>query len=185
MLPACTQSCDPLSSGQQFPIATDPFAHPMSIYWGDRLFSKMHYPSSHAGSPVTTRQRHLEQGVRPTEAPPTFKEERIDRPRHGCLPEHSLMLREYGVDLLLVDRGRSITASEQLKSSPRSFSMPTGARRSRARAAVRAARQQGGNSGSAQRTRRLTYSGAKRQDHDTRRSAPGSSLPHYGHADSS
>jgi organic hydroperoxide reductase OsmC/OhrA len=35
------------------------------------------------------------------------------------------------------------------------------------------------------RTRRLTYSGAKRQDHDTHRSAPGSSLPRYGHADSS
>src|ERR1700745_1438579 len=51
MLPARTQSCDALSSGQQFPIATDLFAHPMSIYWRDRLFSKMHYPSSHAGSP--------------------------------------------------------------------------------------------------------------------------------------
>src|SRR5262249_21957497 len=49
MLPACTQSCDALFSGQQFPIATDLFAHPMPIYWCDRLFSKMHYPSSHAG----------------------------------------------------------------------------------------------------------------------------------------
>jgi hypothetical protein len=57
MLPACTQSCDALSSGQQFPTATDLFAHPMSIYWRDRLFSKMHYPSSHAGSPIATRQQ--------------------------------------------------------------------------------------------------------------------------------
>src|SRR6185312_17571433 len=62
--------------------------------------------------------------------------------------------------------------------------MPTGARRSPTRAVVRGAPQQGGNSGSARRTRRLTYSGARRQDHDTRRSAPGSSLPRYGHADS-
>src|SRR6478672_9357303 len=45
MLPACT------SSGQQFPVATDLLSHPMSIYWRDRLFSKMHFPSSHAGSP--------------------------------------------------------------------------------------------------------------------------------------
>jgi hypothetical protein len=42
MLPACTQSCDTLSSGQQFSIATDLFAHPMSIYWRDWLFSKTH-----------------------------------------------------------------------------------------------------------------------------------------------
>src|SRR5215472_5574936 len=37
MLPACTQSCDALSSRQEFPIATDLFAHPMSIYWRDGL----------------------------------------------------------------------------------------------------------------------------------------------------
>jgi hypothetical protein len=49
MLPACTQSCDTLSSGQQFPIATDLLAHPMSIYWRDRLFSKMHYTSLPVG----------------------------------------------------------------------------------------------------------------------------------------
>ena len=56
MLPVCTQFCDALSSGQQFPIAADLFAHPMPIYWRDRLFSKMHYPSSHAGSPIATQQ---------------------------------------------------------------------------------------------------------------------------------
>ena len=48
MLPACTQSCDALSRGEQFSIATDLFAHPASIYWRDWLFSKKHHPSSHA-----------------------------------------------------------------------------------------------------------------------------------------
>jgi hypothetical protein len=57
MLPPCTQSCDALSSGQQFPIATGLFAHPMPIYWRDRLFSKVHYPSSHAGAPIATLQQ--------------------------------------------------------------------------------------------------------------------------------
>src|SRR4029077_7374303 len=57
MLPACTQSCDALASGQQFPISTDLFAHPMPIHWCDRLFSKMHYPSSHADLPIATRQQ--------------------------------------------------------------------------------------------------------------------------------
>jgi hypothetical protein len=84
---------------------------------------------------------------------------------------------------LLFDSGKRTAA--ELKSSPMIFTISTGARRSPTRAVVRAARQQGGNSGSARRTRRLTYSGARRQDHDTRRSAPGSSLPRYGHADSS
>src|SRR5262245_3211249 len=46
-----------LSSGQQFPITTDLFAHPMSIYWLDRLFSKMHYASSNAGAPKATGQQ--------------------------------------------------------------------------------------------------------------------------------
>jgi hypothetical protein len=46
MLPTCTQSCDALSSGEQFSIAADLFAHPMSIYWRNRLFSKTHSPSS-------------------------------------------------------------------------------------------------------------------------------------------
>jgi hypothetical protein len=55
------------------------------------------------------------------------------------------------------------------------------ARRSPTTAAVRAARQRGGNSDSARRTRRLTYNGAKHQDRDTRRSALGSSLPRYAH----
>jgi hypothetical protein len=55
MLPPCTQSCDALSSAQQFSIAADLFAHPVSIYWDDRLFSKMHYASSHAGAPKATR----------------------------------------------------------------------------------------------------------------------------------
>jgi hypothetical protein len=57
MLPPCTQSCDPLSSGQQFPIAAELLAHPMSIYRRDRLFTKLHYPSSHAGSPIAIRQQ--------------------------------------------------------------------------------------------------------------------------------
>src|ERR1700758_2859787 len=83
MLPARTQSCDALSSGQQFPIATDLFAHPMSIYWRDRLFSKMHCPSSHAGLTEQPDSRHLEHGIGPTEARLSFKEMRIDRPRHG------------------------------------------------------------------------------------------------------
>jgi hypothetical protein len=46
MLPTCTQSCDALSSGEQFSIAADLFTHPVSIYWRDRLFSKTHSPSS-------------------------------------------------------------------------------------------------------------------------------------------
>jgi hypothetical protein len=40
--PACTQSSDALSHGEEFSIATDLFAHPAPIYWRDRLFSKMH-----------------------------------------------------------------------------------------------------------------------------------------------
>jgi len=71
VLPACTQSCDALSSGEQFPIATDLFAHPMPIYWRDRLFSKMHYPSSHAGSPIATQQQTSGTKHRPTKAPPS------------------------------------------------------------------------------------------------------------------
>jgi hypothetical protein len=59
MLPACTQSCDTLSSGQQFPVATDLFAHPMSIYWRDRLFSKKHDVLP-GGSPVATNRRYFE-----------------------------------------------------------------------------------------------------------------------------
>ena len=54
--------------------------------------------------------------------------------------------------------------------------MPIGARRSPARAAVRAARQQGGNSGSALRTRRLACSGAKRQDHENFRPGMGNNV---------
>jgi len=46
MLPTCTQSCDALSSGEQFSIAADLFTHPVSIYWRDRLLSKTHSPSS-------------------------------------------------------------------------------------------------------------------------------------------
>src|SRR5262245_4744837 len=58
MLPPCSQSCDPLSSGQQFPIAAELLAHPMSIYRrDDRLFTTLHYPSSHAGSPIAIRQQ--------------------------------------------------------------------------------------------------------------------------------
>jgi hypothetical protein len=60
MLPPCTQSCDPLSSRQQFPIAADLFAHPMSIYRRDRLFSKMHYPSSPLVHRLRPDSRHLE-----------------------------------------------------------------------------------------------------------------------------
>jgi hypothetical protein len=59
MLPACTQSCDALSRGEQFSIATDLFAHPAPIYWRDRLFSKKHYPSSHACIPIAFRTVNL------------------------------------------------------------------------------------------------------------------------------
>src|SRR5262245_34875140 len=48
MLPACVQSCDALSSGKQFSVTIDLFAHPASIYRCDRLFSKKHYASSRA-----------------------------------------------------------------------------------------------------------------------------------------
>jgi hypothetical protein len=60
MLPPCTQSCDSLSSGQQFPIAADLFAHPMSIYRRDRLFSKIHYSSSPLAHWHRPDRRHLE-----------------------------------------------------------------------------------------------------------------------------
>src|SRR4029077_19210430 len=79
--------------GQQFPIAADLFAHPMPIYWCDRLFAKMHI------RPPTERRpdsRHLEYGIGPTEA----------RLSSSCL-FHS---REFGVDLLV-----SIRGSEQLR----------------------------------------------------------------------
>jgi hypothetical protein len=59
MFPACTQSCDALSRGEQFSIATDLFAHPASIYWRDWLFSKKHHPSSHACSPIAIDSRHV------------------------------------------------------------------------------------------------------------------------------
>jgi hypothetical protein len=57
MLPTCSQSCDSLSSGEQFSITADLFAHPMSIYWRDRLFSKTHSLLLPACSPIATRQR--------------------------------------------------------------------------------------------------------------------------------
>jgi hypothetical protein len=38
-------------------IADEVIAHPMSIYRRDRLFTKLHYPSSHAGSPIAIRQQ--------------------------------------------------------------------------------------------------------------------------------
>jgi hypothetical protein len=87
MLPACTQSCDTLSSGQQFPIATDLFAHPMSIYWRDRLFSKMHYTSSAsalrsthldlARCPLRQHQRHHAVFHAPKLAVPRFGSRRL------------------------------------------------------------------------------------------------------------
>ena len=57
MLPGCTQSCDALSRGEQFSIATDLCADPASIYWRDWLFSKKHYPSSHTCSSIAIRQQ--------------------------------------------------------------------------------------------------------------------------------
>jgi hypothetical protein len=114
MLPPRTQSCDALSSGQQFPITTDLFAHPMSIYWRDRLFSKMHYPSSHAGSPKTRPDsRHLEQGIGPTEARLFFKE--VRKTVHAmvaCL--QFIDAAKFGS---IWNRCRSITASAQLRNS--------------------------------------------------------------------
>jgi len=64
------------------------------------------------------------------------------------------------------------------------FRAPTCARRSPARAAVRAARRQGGNNELFQRIPRLTHSGANFQDHDTRHSVRYSSLLHYARAGS-
>ena len=58
------------------------------------------------------------------------------------------------------------------------------ARRLPAKAADREAGRAGGNSESAQRTPRLTYSGGKFPDSNMPRNAPGSSLPRYGRAGS-
>jgi hypothetical protein len=65
------------------------------------------------------------------------------------------------------------------------FGTPSCARRSPARAAVRAARRQDGNNGLVPRTPWLTHSGANFQDHDTRYSVRHSSLLRYARVGSS
>jgi hypothetical protein len=141
-------SCDALSSGQQFPIATELFAHPMSIYWRDRLFSKMHYPSSHASSPKGDPTADI-LNTASVQRRPAYLQGNPNR------PSTTWLLPAIWVDL-------EFAMGSICETQVQSFRIPTGARRSPTRAVVRGALQQGGSSGSARRTRRLTYSRAKR-----------------------
>ena len=75
------------------------------------------------------------------------------------------------------------TGGEKASGVGKATRLLTDARHSLAKAAIRAAGRQDGNNGKAQRTPQPIHSGAKYEDHNTRRSAHRSNLPRYDRAD--